>query len=398
MAETSSSRHRPPPNSIGNAAGSFAAIVAICGHHTGADDLSARRARRMQRQRSGRGRVRPADGRARQACCSRSRTAACRCTSRRYFIGPRPRSISRATRTKSPRSTCGFRRRCMRSRASSSRCCSRTISSASKPRSSPGLTLAGAFQYITLGRFGRVDMTLAFLRGALAVRFFLVDWPQADRDAVVRAGNRQRADAVCPRDRTGAGGAGEGAGRRAATARRDGNFRSRRRPPARGVSSHVDSRDRRRDCCSARAGTSPVGWAANTDFSLASSAARTSGDFSARSARCRRCTTSFRLLLNSGPLSVLVPIAVVMALRSRASRAEEIQIPAVAAPREAVRLFAIFWIVTVVFFSIAAYKRRAYLLPLWPPSAVMLAWMVTVASERFGGIALKARIRARCAS
>ena len=30
--------------------------------------------------------------------------------------------------------------------------------------------------------------------------------------------------------------------------------------------------------------------------------------------------------------------------------------------RVAVRLFAIFWIVTVVFFSVAAYKRRAYLL------------------------------------
>jgi 4-amino-4-deoxy-L-arabinose transferase-like glycosyltransferase len=58
--------------------------------------------------------------------------------------------------------------------------------------------------------------------------------------------------------------------------------------------------------------------------------------------------------------------------------------------------FAIFWVVTVVFFSIAAYKRRAYLLPLWPPSAVMLAWMVTVASERSGGRAVKGAYAAMC--
>ena len=50
----------------------------------------------------------------------------------------------------------------------------------------------------------------------------------------------------------------------------------------------------------------------------------------------------------------------------------------------------------MVFFSIAAYKRRAYLLPLWPPSAAMLAWMVTLASERIGGRALKARYAAMC--
>ncbi len=102
-------------------------------------------------------------------------------------------------------------------------------------------------------------------------------------------------------------------------------------------------------------------------------------------------------LLNSGPLSLLVPFAVVMALRSRLSRAEEIQTPAAAAPREAVRLFAIFWIVTIVFFSIAAYKRRAYLLPLWATwSAVMLAWLVTVAAQRFGGRALKGAYAAMC--
>jgi 4-amino-4-deoxy-L-arabinose transferase-like glycosyltransferase len=53
----------------------------------------------------------------------------------------------------------------------------------------------------------------------------------------------------------------------------------------------------------------------------------------------------------------------------------------------AVRLFAIFWVVTVLFFSVAAYKRRAYLLPLWPASAVLLAWwLTTLARSRSGRI------------
>lgn len=86
----------------------------------------------------------------------------------------------------------------------------------------------------------------------------------------------------------------------------------------------------------------------------------------------------FPLLLNSPPFSFLVPIAVILALRSKRSEAP------VAGGRgaQAARLMAIFWIVTVGFFSIAAYKRRAYLLPLWPPSAVMLAWMVETFARR----------------
>jgi 4-amino-4-deoxy-L-arabinose transferase-like glycosyltransferase len=86
------------------------------------------------------------------------------------------------------------------------------------------------------------------------------------------------------------------------------------------------------------------------------------------------------LLLNSVPLSLLVPFAVYFVLRPYWRDNP----PAQPDPRivfndgtragAAVRLLAIFWIVTVAFFSIAAYKRRAYLLPLWPPSAVILSW------------------------
>ncbi|MDX2170409.1 MAG: glycosyltransferase family 39 protein [Deltaproteobacteria bacterium] len=72
------------------------------------------------------------------------------------------------------------------------------------------------------------------------------------------------------------------------------------------------------------------------------------------------------LLFNSPPLSVLVPIAVVAALRQPRTR--------VATERVAPKLFAIFWVVTLAVFSLVAYKRRAYLLPLWPPAAMLLAW------------------------
>ena len=85
------------------------------------------------------------------------------------------------------------------------------------------------------------------------------------------------------------------------------------------------------------------------DFSIANSVAKTFGRFFGALGTMSPLYYVMPLLLNSGPLSLLVPIAVVMALRSRPSRAEEIAAPAAAAPRETVRLFAIFWIVTVVF-------------------------------------------------
>jgi 4-amino-4-deoxy-L-arabinose transferase-like glycosyltransferase len=121
------------------------------------------------------------------------------------------------------------------------------------------------------------------------------------------------------------------------------------------------------------------------------------------------------LLLNSAPLSLLAPCAVFAALRTywappgslfglslrnreRASLRAAAKIrPRAATPLAAegdsrtddraliaVRLFAIFWTVTVFFFSIAAYKRRSYLLPLWPVSAVMLAWFILRISSHAG--------------
>lgn len=100
------------------------------------------------------------------------------------------------------------------------------------------------------------------------------------------------------------------------------------------------------------------------------------------------------LLLDSPPLSLIVPLAVIAALRRPVGTGrEEISDPlplskgrvrerSHARAAFAARLFATFWVVTVVFFSIAAYKRRTYLLPLWPPSAFLLAWGADLLARR----------------
>jgi 4-amino-4-deoxy-L-arabinose transferase-like glycosyltransferase len=109
------------------------------------------------------------------------------------------------------------------------------------------------------------------------------------------------------------------------------------------------------------------------------------------------------ILLNSAPLSILIPIAAIQALRdhriSRSSPIESAESPL--PPNEVdarsrasgegvsaatisisdrahstIRLFAIFYFATVIFFTIAAYKRRSYLLPVWPSAAILLAWWI----------------------
>jgi 4-amino-4-deoxy-L-arabinose transferase-like glycosyltransferase len=112
------------------------------------------------------------------------------------------------------------------------------------------------------------------------------------------------------------------------------------------------------------------------------------------------------ILLNSAPLSLLVPVAAVYALLSPllssqsgnsgatptsplgGGRVAESDAGGVARSsttsdraRSAIRLFAIFYIATVIFFSIAAYKRRSYLLPVWPASAVILAWWIVTVPQ-----------------
>jgi 4-amino-4-deoxy-L-arabinose transferase-like glycosyltransferase len=101
------------------------------------------------------------------------------------------------------------------------------------------------------------------------------------------------------------------------------------------------------------------------------------------------------ILLNSVPFSLVVPIAVVSALRSRnrgdAGEPKHDEIDRDRAG-ECVRLCAIFWIVTVVFLSLAAYKSNDYLLPLWPASAVMLAWWLVAIVPRYSRSRLRREV------
>ncbi len=76
------------------------------------------------------------------------------------------------------------------------------------------------------------------------------------------------------------------------------------------------------------------------------------------------------LLLNSVPLSLLAPVGVAGALIAAARRPHAQRDVGL----DAAQCLAIFWVVTVAFFTLAAYKRRTYLLPLWPADAALIAW------------------------
>jgi 4-amino-4-deoxy-L-arabinose transferase-like glycosyltransferase len=258
-----------------------------------------------------------------------------------------------------------------------------------------GLTLAGAFQYVSLGRFGRVDMTLAFYEALALFTFF---WWIGPKPTAQPSFAQETVSepmqyilalalglAVLAKGPVGA------------------------LLPLAAMGIFVLSEGRLREAFRRISILAVmVALLLGSSWYIACWVAQKYG-FLARQIGSENLGRFFGslgtmsplyyvvpLLVNSGPLSLLVPFAIVMALRSRATRGEEVQRPAASAPGEAVRLFAIFWIVSVIFFSIAAYKRRAYLLPLWPPSAVMIAWMVTAISARFGGRRLQTAYAALC--
>ena len=258
-----------------------------------------------------------------------------------------------------------------------------------------GLTLAGAFQYITLGRFGRVDMTLAFYEALSLFAFFWwigpkpTEHPSFAQETVSEAMQYLLAIAL--------GLAVLAKGPVGAVL------------PLTAMVIFLLLERRMREAFhrislfavifAILLGSSwyIACWVGQEyGFLNRQLASENVGRFFGALGTMSPLYYVFPLLLNSGPLSLLVPVAIVMALRSHPTRAEEVRTPAAAAPREAMRLFAIFWIGTVIFFSIAAYKRRAYLLPLWPPSAVMLAWMVSVVSKRMEGRGLREAYGAIC--
>jgi 4-amino-4-deoxy-L-arabinose transferase-like glycosyltransferase len=101
------------------------------------------------------------------------------------------------------------------------------------------------------------------------------------------------------------------------------------------------------------------------------------------------------LLFSSLPSSLLVPAALgAIFFGSRIAEAGQGD----ARTRQAIKLLAIFWLVTLVFFSIAAYKSRWYLLPLWPCAAVMLAWWIAQMGARFGRRTVEGGFAGVCAA
>jgi 4-amino-4-deoxy-L-arabinose transferase-like glycosyltransferase len=106
------------------------------------------------------------------------------------------------------------------------------------------------------------------------------------------------------------------------------------------------------------------------------------------------------ILLNSVPLSLLVPLAAAAPLRRPAGAVQPASSVEARQHRARfnARLLATFWLLTVIFFTVAAYKRRAYLLPLWPSSAFLLAWGAGELAQRsrLGRIARSALV-ALCA-
>ena len=258
-----------------------------------------------------------------------------------------------------------------------------------------GLTLAGSYQYITQGRFGRVDMTLAFFE-ALSLFSFLwwLGAKPTERPSFAQETVSEPMQYVCA-IALGLGVLAKGPvgailplaaiGIFLITERRLGEAFRRFSPLAILLGILL-----------------AVSWyvacyvSGKYGFLHRQLGSENLGRFFGSLGAMSPFYYVVPILLNSAPLSLLVPPAVAAALMSRRKQLSSTANASGAFAAEAVRLFAVFWIVTVVFFTIAAYKRRSYLLPLWPPSAVMLAWLIEVASRRFGGRNLKGAYAALC--
>jgi len=240
-----------------------------------------------------------------------------------------------------------------------------------------GLTLAGSYQYVTQGRLGRVDMALSFFE-ALALFSFL--WWIRRNPASESRSPRRAMQFVC-------------AAALALGVLAKGPVGAILPLAAMGIFLLAERRlgetiRRLSPTAAVLAALASVSWYAacylNGRYTFLSRQLRSEnlGRFFGTLGTMAPSYYLHPLLLNSTPLSLLVPIAVIAALlfRSRSPAASAGQ-PESEALR-AVRLCGIFWLLTVLFFSVAAYKRRAYLLPLWPPAAVMLTWLITTITAR----------------
>jgi 4-amino-4-deoxy-L-arabinose transferase-like glycosyltransferase len=245
-----------------------------------------------------------------------------------------------------------------------------------------GLTLAASYQYVSQGRYGRVDMTLTFFETLALFSFFWWTHPARPESAGADGATtgREAMQYVCA--------AAIGLGVLA------------KGPvgaiiPLAAIAIYVVTNRRWREVLSRLSPLAVVlailiatSWYAacyiggRYGFLDRQIESENVGRFFGSLGTMAPWYYVVPLLLNSAPLSLLVPVAVVAALMPRRKAASAPGMPGEERTRAAVRLMAIFWLVTVVFFSIAAYKRRAYLLPLWPAAAVMLAWMVKAAAAK----------------
>jgi 4-amino-4-deoxy-L-arabinose transferase-like glycosyltransferase len=254
-----------------------------------------------------------------------------------------------------------------------------------------GLTLLAAHQYIRLGRFGRVDMTLTFFE-TLALFAF---WWWFER--MPEAPGTKRSGAMLYLAAAALGLAVLAKGPVGAIL------------PGLSIAIFVIAQGRVREMLG-RITVGPVLVAI-----LIGSSWYAAGYFGAKHALLNRQIGSENfgrffgalgssppwfylgpLLFSSLPVSLLVPFAVFGALfqgrATAAGQGDEQSARAVSA----VRLLAIFWLATVVFFSVAAYKSRWYLLPLWPAGAVVLAWWIKRAGARYGRSLIEDTFAAVC--
>jgi 4-amino-4-deoxy-L-arabinose transferase-like glycosyltransferase len=267
-----------------------------------------------------------------------------------------------------------------------------------------GLALAGSYQYVSQGRFGRVDMTLCFFE-TLAL-FAFVWWIPPDPNASGRAARLESNQLALYLFAISLGLAVLAKGPVGAIL-----------PGLSIVTFMIAEKRARQLLLMLDPGAIVVGAAIASSWYLACY-------FGGRFAFLNRQLGDENLgrfvgslgamapwyylkpiLFNSTPLSILIPIAAISALRTPlppsplppgevdttlrasgegASSATLSTSPNSISAHLAIRLFAIFYFVTIAFFTLAAYKRRSYLLPVWPPAAIILAWWIlTIPQPRF---------------
>ncbi|MGH7863772.1 MAG: hypothetical protein ACREQB_02205, partial [Candidatus Binataceae bacterium] len=103
-----------------------------------------------------------------------------------------------------------------------------------------------------------------------------------------------------------------------------------------------------------------------------------------------------RAFLQSPIIGALAMIAVLLVLAPSLPFARRLRDPSNPRAQLTIELLAAFWAVTFIFFSIAAYKSRVYLLPLCPSAAILVAWTVDRAAENRWGTRLRAAYVIAC--